>query len=306
MSVTTTPQVVTHDDPAHLDTDLAAGPGPGEEPRRGLPSPRRIAVGIGRALSGLWLLALLMGVWEVVARRRESLFFPPVSEIVATVRDEFLSGPATRAFLSETFMDNVVPSLSRAGRGWAIAVVVGISVGVLLGVWRNGAALFSPLVRFGMSIPATVLLPLAVVLFGVTSSMNVFLIAFGSVWVVLVNTMDGVRHIDDTAMTTARSLRLSRTRTFTSVLLPGASPQIFSGLRVSIGITLILMVVSELFAATSGIGYYIVYAQRTFRYEQVWAGVFVLGAIGILVNLAYAVIERWLLRWHIQARRQHD
>jgi ABC-type nitrate/sulfonate/bicarbonate transport system permease component len=284
---------------AHLDARTVATV---DEERAGVAE--RIGRRTLRILSSIWLLAVLLVVWELMARRSESLFFPPVSTIFTTLRDEYFSGTASQLFLSETFHENVWPSLARAAQGWGAAIVVGVSLGVLIGVWRNASLVVSPLVRFGMSIPATVLLPLAVVIFGVTSSMNVFLIAFGSVWVVLVNTMDGVRNIDETAMTTARSLRLGRARTFFSVLLPGASPQIFSGLRVSIGITLILMVVSELFAATSGIGYYIVYSQRTFMYQRVWAGVFLLAIIGILVNIVYAVIERRVLRWHLQSRQR--
>lgn len=296
----------------HIEAPGAAGPG--SPARRGSPgqgSPVGRALGLtGRGLvrfaTSIWLLVLLLLLWEWRATTSESLFFPPVSKILSTVHEQFFSGSASQLFLTDEFHDNVWPSLTRAGKGWLFAVVAGVGIGIVIGVWRNASLAVSPLVRFGMSIPATVLLPLAVVIFGVTDSMNVFLIAFGSVWVILVNTMDGVRNIDETTMTTARSLRLSRRRTFFSVLLPGASPQIFSGLRVSIGITLILMVVSELFAATSGIGYYIVYAQRTFNYPRVWAGVFLLAAIGILINIVYAVIERRLLRWHLQSRQRDD
>jgi ABC-type nitrate/sulfonate/bicarbonate transport system permease component len=260
----------------------------------------------GRVLSATWLLALLLLLWEWWASRSESLYFPPVTEILSTVRDEFFSGTGSDLFLSPTFGDHVWASLSRAAQGWLLAVLIGVSLGLVVGVWRLASELLSPVFRFGMSIPATVLLPLAVVLFGVTDSMNVFLIAFGSVWVILVNTIDGVRAIDGTALVTARSLRLSRRQTFFRVLLPGASPGISAGVRVSIGITLILMVVSELYAATSGLGYYIVYAQRTFRYDHVWAGVFLLAAIGIALSSAYAAAERRALRWHRQSTQRED
>ncbi|WP_162941801.1 ABC transporter permease [Desertimonas flava] len=280
-------------------------------PDRAAPSKlARFAMAVGRRIvrfiSTVWLLAALLLLWQWAASRSTSLFFPPVSTIFSTVREEFFSGSVGTLFTTETFRENVFASLSRAGRGWLFALIIGTTVGVIVGMSRNVAFALTPLIRFLMSIPATVLLPLAVVLFGVTSSMNVFLIAFGSMWVILVNTMDGVRHIDETSLLTARSLHLSRWRTFFKVLLPGASPQIFSGIRISIGIGLILMVVSELFAAASGIGYYIVYAQRMFNYNQVWAGVFLLAIIGILVNLIAVTIERRVLRWHIQSRSHNE
>ncbi len=277
-------------------------------PTRSWASPVDLARGIVaravRLVATVWLLVLLLALWQWRATSRPSLYVPPVTDILQSVRDEFFSGPASRLFLSDTFFDNVWPSLGRAGRGWLFAVVAGITFGIVIGVSRVAAETFTPLIRFAMSVPATVLLPLAIVLFGVTDSMNVFLIAFGSVWVILVNTIDGVRNIDPTAMATARSLRLRRRTVFFKVLLPGASPGISAGLRVSIGITLILMVVSELYAATSGIGYYIVVAQRTFRFRQVWAGVFLLAVLGIVANLVFKLIERRVLRWYLQAQNR--
>jgi len=259
--------------------------------------------GARETLSSVWLLGLLLLLWQWQATASPSLFVPPVSDALQTLRTEWFSGPASRLFLSETFRDNAFASLARATQGWLVAAMVGVSLGVVLGVWRAAWEFANPLVRFGMSIPSTVLLPIAVVLFGITSSMNVFLIAFGSMWVVLVNTMDGVRSIDETAMLTARSLRLSRFRAFTRVLVPAASPQIVTGLRVSIGIALILMVVSELFAATEGIGYYIVYHQRTFQYRKVWGAVFLLAFLGVLLNGLFALFEAWTLRWHLARGR---
>lgn len=252
--------------------------------------------------SWVWLLVGLLLVWEWRFRSNPSLFVPPVSDIFETMYHEFFSGPASDLFTTEAFRTSVFASMSRAGTAWLIAIVVGMTVGVALGTSKIVKELGYPLVRFGMSIPSTALLPVALTLFGITDRMNIFLIAFGSVWVILVNTMDGVRGLDETAMLTARSLHLSRRRTFFQVLLPGASPQIVTGLRVSIGIVLILMVVSELFVASEGIGFYIVRNQRLFEFDNVWAGVFLLGLIGIVVNAIFALIESRVLRWHIMAR----
>src|SRR5690606_42111670 len=152
------------------------------------------------------------------------------------------------------------------GGGGRISVVVGLGAVTALGFAPRVAAVFNPMIRFGMSVPAAALLPLAVVVFGITDEMNVSLIVVGTVFPILSNTMDAVQGIDRTVIMTARSMRMGRLRYFFMVLLPGASPQIISGLRVSLGIGLILMVVSELFAATDGIGYYIVLASRQFRY----------------------------------------
>lgn len=258
---------------------------------------------IARATSYTWCLVLLLGVWECGARTSPSLFMPPISEIGLTFFRRWFSLDPAHLFVSDLFLQHAVPSLGRAAEGWAAAAIVGVAVGIGLGLSRVASALLDPTVRFGMSIPSTALMPIAIVVFGVTDAMGVFLIFIGSVWSVLVNTMDGVRSLDPTMVRTARTLRLGALREFVYVVLPGASPQIFAGLRVSLGIALILMVVSELYAATSGIGYDIVYHQRVFRYREMWSGIVLVGVVGVTANALFALAEARLLRWHREMSR---
>jgi ABC-type nitrate/sulfonate/bicarbonate transport system permease component len=253
-------------------------------------------------LSWLWLTLALLGVWEVAARQAHSLFVPPVSQIFATFGHEWFSPDPRTLFLSDLFRNTVFPSLGRFAAGYLWAGVVGIGAGIFLGVWWPAGAFFRPLVRFGMSVPATALLTIAIAIFGIESSMNVFLIGLGSVWPVLLNTYDGVRSIDRTFVLTARSLQLTRWRFFRSVWLPGASPSIVAGLRVSLGIALVLMVASELYAASDGIGYTLVVHQRTFKMAEVWSDTFLVALIGIIANVIFSAVERRVLRWRTGAR----
>lgn len=254
-----------------------------------------------RLITSVWLLVAFFVVWEVWTTNSPSLFVPPMTDIVQRFVEVWLSSEPTQLFLSDQFWADGRASLFRALAGWALAAGFGIGFGLVLGMWRPAAWFCDPIVRFGIATPSTILLPVAILLFGITSWMNIFLIAFGAVWVILVNTTDGVRSLHRTTVLTARSLRLSRTRYFFQILLPGASPQIFTGLRVSIGIALILMVVSELFAASEGVGFYIVHSQRTFRYLDMWSAIFLLGVIGVVANLLFAAAERRILRWHREA-----
>lgn len=269
--------------------------------RRGTSVTRSVGTRMLRFGTATWLLVVFGVVWEMWTRASPSRFVPRMTVIVSTFAEEWLTTDPTAFFLSELFWDNGIPSLTRAAVGWLIAIVAGVGAGILLGIWKPAAWFFNPMVRFGLSTPSTILLPVAVLLFGITSSMNIFLITFGAVWVILINTTDGVQSLHSTTVLTARSLRLSRARYFFKILLPGASPQIFTGLRVSIGIALILMVVSELFAASEGIGFYIIAHQRTFRYEQMWSGILLIAIIGIVVNAAFALVENRVLRWHRDA-----
>ena len=251
-----------------------------------------------RLVLSSWLIVAFGVAWEIWSRWSPSLFIPTMGTILSTFADVWLSTDPERLFLSEQFWTDASASLTRAGLGWLLAATVGIAGGVMLGVWKQAAWFFDPMVRFGVSTPSTIFLPVAILIFGITSAMNIFLIAFGAIWVILINTLDGVRSLDRTTVLTARSLRLGRMRYLFKIVVPGASPQIFTGLRVSIGIALILMIVAELFAASEGIGFFIVFAQRRFRYPDMWAGILLVGLIGIAANTLFAVVEARVLRWH--------
>ena len=245
-----------------------------------------------------WLIVAFGVGWEIWARWADSLFIPTMGTILSTFTDIWLSNDATQLFLSDQFWTDASASLTRAGLGWFFAAAAGIVGGVILGVWRQAAWFFDPIVRFGVSTPSTIFLPVAILIFGITSAMNIFLIAFGAVWVILINTLDGVRSLDRTTVLTARSLRLGRVRYLFKIVVPGASPQIFTGLRVSIGIALILMIVAELFAASEGLGFFISFSQRRFNYPNMWAGILLVGLIGIAANTLFAIVEARVLRWH--------
>lgn len=251
-----------------------------------------------RLTRGLGAILVFLAVWEVAARLRGSFFIPPISQILALTWREFFDAAPSRLFVSGTFVEHVVPSLGRFAVGWTLAILSGVTLGVAIGWWPRLAAATDPLVRFGMAIPPPALLPFAIVLLGLGNEMKVFLIAFGAVWPILLNTIDGIRGLDPLMLRTSRMLHLPRVRVLRSVLLPGASPQVFAGLRVSLGTTLILMVIAEMYASSAGIGFYIVRAQRSFRVVEMWAGIVVLAVLGLSLNAALVRVERRVLRWH--------
>jgi ABC-type nitrate/sulfonate/bicarbonate transport system permease component len=146
--------------------------------------------------------------------------------------------------------------------------------------------------------PSVALIPFAILLFGIDTSMKVFVITFGALWPILLNTIDGVRGTDTQMIEMARSFRLSKRDMLFNIILPAASPQIFAGLRASLSISIIMMVVSEMLASSDGIGFAILQAQRSFATKEMWAGLFVLAAVGYLLNLVFVLIEERIMRWH--------
>lgn len=261
------------------------------------PRVKRSITSLSRGIASLWLAAALALFWEFWARQAGVSHLPPPSAIARHFASDWVDTSRLIPWPSDHFFSETLPSLDRFFRGWGLSVIIGITVGILVGRVRVIRDMTTPLIRFWMSVPKTVLLPVAITLFGVRSSMNVFLVTIGTVWVILVNTADGIRGINDNYLEAARSLRLSRRDITLHVVLPAALPRILAGLRVSLGIALILMVVSELYATTAGLGYQIQAAQRDFDYERMWSAIALVALIGIAFNAVFSTLERRLLGW---------
>jgi ABC-type nitrate/sulfonate/bicarbonate transport system permease component len=237
------------------------------------------------------ILALV--AWGVASSGSETYYFPPLTDILETFAD---------TWLFERVGSDVVPSLLRMGAGYAIAVVLGIAVGLLLGMSKRARRAAAPIVEFLRAIPPPALLPFAILVIGVGNSMKVFIIAFVCVWPILLNTIDGVTGVDPTLRDTTRVYGIDTRDRLWRVMLPAASPQIFAGMRTSLSLALILMVISEMVASTNGIGYFVLQSQRTFAIPEMWSGILLLGILGYVLNGILVLVERRLLRWHRGAR----
>jgi ABC-type nitrate/sulfonate/bicarbonate transport system permease component len=252
-----------------------------------------------------WLVFLgAVVVWELAAQLADNVFLPPPTEIIAQGAELWLSGPAAQLFLTEAVFEDILPSLARVLGGWLIASAIGIVIGTALGRSSTGMDYVGPLFAFIRAIPPPTLIPVFLVLFGIDNAMKLATIIFGAVWPVLLNTVDGVRSVDPVQADTARSFRTPRHRWIMLVVLPAALPKIFAGLRLSLSIALILMVVSELVGRTSGIGYQLLFAQRQFDFTIMWAWIALLGVLGYGLNNLLLAVEHRVLGWqpsrHVQ------
>jgi sulfonate transport system permease protein len=248
---------------------------------------------LSRALTRVWLFAAAIAVWWTWSAGSKSLYFPPLSSILHTLWTQWVTGSA-RAELAS--------SLEHLAFGYAIAAVTGIGLGALLWSLRYAREATQPYAYFLYVLPAPVLVPAAMTLFGIGFTMKVVLIAFAAVWPTMLNTLDGMRGVDQVKLDTARVLGLSRSRRVFEVVLPAAGPQIVAGLRNSLQVAIILMVVSEWEASTDGIGYYIAAAQQSFDYLGMWSGIIVVAIIGTVANLLFVAAENRVLHWHYGAR----
>ena len=265
----------------------------------------RAAAGSGRRAAG-WLagfaqrwvvfVAAVVG-WELAARSAGSPFFPPPSTIAVQIWQGWLVGESGRPLLTDVAVDNLLPSLGRMFGSWAVAAVVGISIGVALGRSAKALDYVGPLLAFFRAIPPPVLAPVFLLIFDLGTPMQVATIIFGVVWPLVLNAIDGARSVDPTQYATARAFRLPRRQWVFGVVVPAALPKVFAGLRVSLSLALILMVISELLGAVNGLGYQLTIAKSSFDFPAMWAVVVLLGVLGYVFNTVLLVVERRVLRW---------
>ncbi|MEN3297615.1 MAG: NitT/TauT family transport system permease protein [Burkholderiales bacterium] len=244
----------------------------------------------GSRLSGVALIVFLLGCWEVAVQTgfAKSLSFPAVSEIFRSWGNLIASG---------VILEQLGASLYRMFIGYAIAAVLGISVGLLMGYFRWIDNFLEPVVELLRPIPTPAYIPVAILLLGLGTEMKVFLIATATFFPVLLNTYSGVKQVDPVQIDTGRTFGLNSYDIVKRIVLPSAIPHVFTGLRISLGIGLIMVVISEMVAANSGIGYFILQAQRSFEVAQMYAGIFTLGVVGYLLNFSFTRMERKIVHW---------
>jgi ABC-type nitrate/sulfonate/bicarbonate transport system permease component len=236
-----------------------------------------------------WLPVTLALVWWFTSEHSTTIFFPPLSKILQDFRQTWLFAHAR---------SDLVPSLWRFLLGFVLAIVFGVSIGLLLGLQPLARRLALPTVDFLRAVPITTLAPAFVILLGFSDEMKFAFIAYAAFFPILLNTIDGVRGVDDLQRDMGRVYKVRRRDAIFRIVLPAASPQIFVGLRVALAVGLLAMAFGEMVGGINGVGYFILFSQNTFQIPGMWSGIIVLGIIGYLVNLAFVAVERRVLAWH--------
>jgi ABC-type nitrate/sulfonate/bicarbonate transport system permease component len=264
---------------------------------------RRFGPATRRLLQRWLVLAAGTGAWQAWASWRQSPFFPPPSAIVARMYQLWFSGPASHLLLTAQATGNILPSLGRVVGGLAIAVAAGGTLGIALGRSTALSGYLDSILHFGRSLPAVALVTVFIVLFKLGTQMEVAFIAFGAIWPILLNTSDGARSVDRLQMETAQAFRLPAPQRLTRLIVPATLPKFFAGLRTSVSLSLVLMVVAELTGSSNGIGYQMNNAGAGFDLTGLWAGIVLLGILGYALNALVLAAEHYLLAWHRGARR---
>ncbi|MPZ80208.1 MAG: ABC transporter permease subunit [Actinophytocola sp.] len=249
---------------------------------------RRVGLALG-------LPIVLVVAWWFTSASSTDFYFPPLRKILEVFPDTWFGA---------RMYDDVLPSLGRLGVGYAAALVLGIGIGMAIGSSRWLRALVEPLLEFLRAIPPPVLVPILVLIAGIGNTMKILVIISGCLWPVLLNAVEGVRAVDEVLADTCRSYRIRGRLRWWHLVLRSASPQIVAGARQALSVGIILMVISEMFAASSGIGFTVIQFKDGFQIPQMWSGVILLGLLGVLLSVLFRIAEHQVLGWYHGSRAQ--
>lgn len=252
-----------------------------------LPARRRILQ--QRALSVLSPLAAL-AIWELLAAAGllDTRFIPPPTAIVRALGTLLQSGELTH---------HIAASLLRILLGFLSGAIPGIALGLWMGLSPTARAVIDPFVAATFPIPKIAILPLLMIFFGLGEFPKVLIIAIATVYLVLINTMAGVLNLPRIYLDVARNFGAPRRKLFLRVILPGALPFVFTGLRLGLSTSLLVIVAAEFVAANEGIGFLIWQSWQTLAVERMFVGLMTLAVLGVLITVALQEAERLLIPW---------
>jgi ABC-type nitrate/sulfonate/bicarbonate transport system permease component len=247
-------------------------------------------------LGGLLLVALVLVAWEwaVATKTLNFISLPRFSDVAVSGVGFIASGE---------ILEVIAPSLSRLAIGYTIAIVLGVTLGILMGTFTPVFNLLEPATEMLRPMPSAAMIPILILFLGLGDETKVAIIVFASTFPILVNTLSGVRAVDPVQLNTARTLGLNTRQMLWAVVLPAASPYIFAGMRIGLGVSLVLVIVSEMLTGGGGLGYFILDTQRTYRVKETYVGIVTIGALGYLLNALFLLAQHRLIGWHEASSR---
>jgi len=235
-------------------------------------------------------LMMFFSGWEAIVRLGifpRYLLSPP-TVVIATLFQLLLTGELTK---------HILYSLFRAFSGFGLAALIAIPLGILMGWSKLADELCSPIIELFRPIPEVALIPVAILWLGIGDTSKISLIGYACFFPILLNTISGVKGLDITLIKAARSMGASESHILRKVVLPGALANILTGLRISLAVSLLILIVMEMIGATYGIGYFIYSARLTFRIDEMYAGILTIGIIGFTLNEVMMRATKKLLIW---------
>ncbi|HEU0165534.1 MAG TPA: ABC transporter permease [Thermomicrobiales bacterium] len=233
---------------------------------------------------------ILLAIWEFLSKTKtiDPLFWPAPTTLWPT---------ATDLFEHQDLWGDIRISLIRIVVGFAVGTIPGIALGLAMGLFWPIRVFFMPLATAIYAVPKIAILPLVIIAFGIGESSKIAVVALSIFFMVVLSTMSGVLELDRTYRDVASNLGASRWELFYTVALPGALPAIFTGMRLALGFSLIVIVGTEFLAADKGIGHMIWQNYQTLRIKQMFVGLIITGLMGWVLTLLLDLVERFAMPW---------
>lgn len=266
-----------------------------------------------RLIIGLLVPAVAIAVWQAVTSAELVSPHALPSPLAVVIKWwEYLipaepfdaaQGGRLAWLVSGELIGDALSSLYRVLAGFFLGTAMALPLGLLMGASDRAYQVLNPLFQVLRPIPPIAYIPLAILWFGLGNPPAIFLIVIGAFFPVLINTMVGVRNLDAVYLRAARNLGAGKVTIFLRVMLPGATPYILAGARIGIGTAFIVVIVSEMIAVNSGLGFRILEAREYFWTDKVIAGMFTIGLMGLAIDAVITRLSKHLLRWHAGLER---
>ena len=242
------------------------------------------------ALPSIAFIATLLGILEVAARYGyvDKSFVPPPSAVFARTAEIIYTGKVV-----QPLWDTVLLLMT----GYAIGCMAAVVLGILMGNYRALYNLFEPLTELIRPIPKAALLPALILFLGLGATMKITVVALAAFFPVLINTIQGVRAVDPVLTDMARTYGHSTTAILRRILLPASAPYILSGMRISLGISLIVVIIAEMLSGSGGLGDVILHGQRMFLVVDSYAWLIVVAILGFAINAVFRWVETRSTFW---------
>lgn len=240
-------------------------------------------------LIALWLPVILVAVWWFASADSTSFAFPPLSDIVAAMQEQWFFA---------LFWSDFIPSVLVVLEALALSIIIGVGAGVLIGSVDIVERAFRPVLDFIRGIPKVLLISPALVIIGVGPGLALFVLTFGAIWPILLGTIDGIRGIPTQLHDLRRTYRLGRGTWLFRVALPSAAPSMFAGIRTSLSIAVVLLVPAQAVGATAGLGFQLKLSNDSFQFAEVWGTAIMFAVLGYALNvIMLGLVERRVLSW---------
>jgi ABC-type nitrate/sulfonate/bicarbonate transport system permease component len=236
------------------------------------------------------LLGLALLAWELAAR--SGLWNPLLFPSLVNIADEFVRFAVTTGGLHEAWV-----SLYRAGGGFALAAVVGVSIGILMGRSALAAALLDPLFSGTYAVPKLALFPIFIFVFGIGSLSKVALVFLECLYPIVIITYQGARNVSPVLIWSAQNMGASGGRIFVRIIIPATAPFIFAGFRVALPVAMIVVIITEMISSADGLGYLVMYSMSSLQTDRMLAVVVAIAILGFALDRLLIGLHGRLVYW---------